>query len=310
MISTVTLNPAIDKVVDISNMELGKVHRIAKQTVSFGGKSINVARILTGFKQETKAICYLGKNNLSEIMDMANKDELKIESILLDGLTRTNVKIVEPDQDYRTTDINEAGFLVTQEEVNSMVDLIKEQGYESDFVVLSGSLPKGVTSDFYKKMTLVLKGKTKVVVDADGEVLQLAMEAGPFMIKPNNHELEAATGIEIKTEEDIVKVSRVLLKKYGITYILVSRGEEGSVLVGEDLVLSAGILPVQVVSTVGAGDSMLAGMIYGLSNDVDLSKALSYGVAASSIAISSQDHKTIDTKHLEEVAKQVTIIKK
>lgn len=310
MITTVTLNPAIDKIVDISHMELGKVHRIDKQSVSFGGKSINVARILTGLGIKSLGVCYLGKSNLNEIMEMSNKDGLKLKTILVDGLTRTNVKIVEPDQKYRTTDINESGFSIREEELVSMVDLIVEESKKSDYVVLSGSLPNGVPSDFYKKMILELKKFTKVILDADGEELRLAMEAGPYLIKPNNHELEAAAGVEINTEKDIVDVSRFLIKKYSIKYILVSRGEQGSILVGEDIVLSAGILPGPVVSTVGAGDSMLAGMIYGLSKSVDLKEALSYGVAASSIAISTKEHKVIEAKSLHEVCKKVEIVEK
>lgn len=310
MITTVTLNPAIDKVVEINHLSLGNVHRVANQVVSFGGKSINVARILSGLGCDTSAVCYLGKSNYEEIKDLSKKDGLNLKPIMLDGPTRTNVKIVEPDQSYRTTDLNEAGFKVTPEELKAMETLILEQGKDSDYVVLSGSLPAGIGKDFYKQMALALGKATKVIIDADGEVLMAGMEGAPFMIKPNIHELEAALGIAINSEEDIVKVCRDLIQQYGITYILVSRGEDGSVLVGEDLVLSAGIVPVEALSTVGAGDAMLAGVIYGLTQQKgdrteQMNKALSYGVASSAIAISTQDHLVIDAERLEETASKV-----
>jgi len=308
MITTVTLNPAIDKVVEIHHMSLGSVHRVGKQVVSFGGKSINVARILTGLGCPTEAVCYLGKTNYEEVKALADGENLQVKAIMLEGPTRINVKIVEPDQAYRTTDINEAGFQVSKEDMRQMVTLIDKQAEASTYMVMSGSLPGGVNKDFYKEMVLRLKDKTKVIIDADGEVLMAAMEAGPFMIKPNNHELEAAVGRPANTQEEIVDVAKELIKRYGITYVLVSRGEEGSILVGEGIVLLAGILPVQVLSTVGAGDSMLAGMLFGLTEDeCDQMTALKYGVASSAIAISSQDHKGIDVAELKARAAEVAV---
>jgi len=313
MITTVTLNPAIDKVVEISNMSLGAVHRVDSQVVSFGGKSINVARILSGLKCGTSAVCYLGKSNYDEIIEFSIEDGLNLKPILLKGLTRTNVKIVEPDHNYRTTDINEAGFEVSKEELLEMIRLIKQEASKSEYVVLSGSLPKGVDKTFYKKMAEELKAVTRVIIDADGEVLLSSMEGSPFLIKPNIHELESATAKTIGDEHTIIDVCRELIERYAITYILVSRGELGSILVGKDIVLSAGILPVKVVSTVGAGDSMLAGMIYGLvqgdaSNQIEyLKTALSLGVASSSIAISTQEHKTIESEVLWKRSEEVVI---
>ncbi len=313
MITTVTLNPAIDKVVEINDMALGKVHRISKQVMSLGGKSINVARILQGLETETKAVCFLGKNNLDEVKSMAQSQGIPLASIEVDGYTRTNVKVVEPDQGYRTTDLNEQGFAIPKEKLDAMTEMIKKEAASSDAIVLSGSLPKGVEKDYYKFLTNELKNITQVIVDADGEVLNSSMEAGPFMIKPNIHELESAVGKELKSTEDIITVSRELLKEHGMTYILVSLGEDGAILVGESSVLSAKALPVEAVSTVGAGDTMLAGFIYGLSSNGELSvearmeKALTYGVAAGAIAVSTQDHKGFSATTLVTRAEEVTV---
>jgi 1-phosphofructokinase len=312
MITTVTLNPAIDKVVEISRLVPGQVHRVSHQVVSLGGKSINVARILTGLNNPTKAICFLGKTNYEEIVMLSKEDQIPLEPIMLDGLTRTNVKVVEPDEAYRTTDINEMGFEVSEARLEEMTAVILKHGEASDYIVLSGSLPRGVGVDYYKQIALKLKEKTKVVIDADGEILMKGMEGAPFMIKPNIHELEAAVGKTIDSEAMIVEVCRELIQTYGLTYILVSRGEDGSVLVGAEIVLSAEVIPVKVLSTVGAGDSMLAGMLYGLAedslhNEESLTKALSYGVASSAIAISTMDHKAFDRNMLKDEAQKVKI---
>jgi len=315
MITTVTLNPAIDKIVEINNMALGQVHRVSKKVVSLGGKSINVARILSGLGSETKAICFAGEHNYEEISDYAKKDNIQLETILVKGLTRTNVKVVEPDQNYRTTDINEQGFTISNEKLQEMVELIYSWGTKSDYLVLSGSLPKGVPKSFYKDIAIKLKDITNVIIDADGEILMAGIEGAPFLIKPNIDELESALNKKLDSNEAIVKSCQELIEQFKMNYILVSMGADGSILVGKDINLRADVLPVQVLSTVGAGDSMLAGFIYGLTKfdkseeETKLLKALSYGVASSSIAISTQDHKAIAETELIAFATDVKINK-
>ncbi|PKM54871.1 MAG: hypothetical protein CVV00_06395 [Firmicutes bacterium HGW-Firmicutes-5] len=120
MITTVTLNPAIDKIIEIKGLTLGQVHRAQRQVVTLGGKSINVARIISSLNEATKAICFAGRDNFEGIKNHAEADGIPIDAILVSGSTRTNVKIVEPDQNYRTTDINEIGFKVTDDEREAM----------------------------------------------------------------------------------------------------------------------------------------------------------------------------------------------
>lgn len=315
MITTVTLNPAIDKIVEINNMKLGEVHRVSNQVVSLGGKSINVARILQGFECPTKAICFAGKDNFDQVKSHAHDDQIHLVPHMVDGQTRTNVKIVEPDMDYRTTDINEAGFNISHDQLKEMTALIEEHAKESDYMVFSGSLPGGVPADYYRQLAIKLKTVTKVIIDADGEILRLGIEGSPFMIKPNIDELKSAYNRELESNESIAGLCRDIIKEHGLSYILVSMGGDGSILVGENILLRAEVLPVKVVSTVGAGDSMLAGMIFGLTKHMDsdqascLETALSYGVASSSIAISTQDHVAIKEDELIKTAKTVTITK-
>lgn len=314
MITTITLNPAIDKIVEISDMRLGHVHRVSKMVKALGGKSINVARILSGLNVETKAICFAGKDNLDEMIAHAEHDKIPIEPIVIEGLTRTNVKITEPDQGYRTTDINEPGFKITDQQLELMTETILTQAKKSEFVVISGSLPDGVPSTYYKNLAIQLKSHTKVIIDADNKILASAMEGSPFLIKPNIHELESAVGKTLENLDQVIEVCKNLIINYQMGYILVSMGEKGSLLVGEDVVIQADILPVKVVSTVGAGDSMLAGFVFGLMETnaseyslEQLKQALSYGVASSSIAISTQDHVSFKYELLIEKAKEVPL---
>lgn len=312
MITTVTLNPAIDKIVEINEMSLGHVHRVSKMIKTLGGKSINVARILSGLEVETTAVCFAGKDNLDEVLSHAEHDQIPIDPIVVGGLTRTNVKITEPDQGYRTTDINEPGFKITPEQLQQITDKIIHYAKQSQFVIISGSLPDGVPVSYYKDLSIQLKPLTKVVIDADNKILASAMEGSPFLIKPNIHELESAVGKTLETLDHLVEVCKNLIAKYGISYILVSMGEKGSLLVGDSIVIQGDILPVKVVSTVGAGDSMLGGFVFGLMqsenstySEEQLKQALSYGIASSSIAISTQDHVSFKLDVLVGKAKEV-----
>jgi 1-phosphofructokinase len=313
MITTVTLNPAIDKIIEIRGLTVGQVHRAQRQVVTLGGKSINVARIISSLSEATKAICFAGRDNFEGIKNHAEADGIPIDAILVSGSTRTNVKIVEPDQNYRTTDINEIGFKVTDGEREAMTTKILEAGKNSEYVVLSGSLPEGIPNGYYREIGEKLKGITKVIIDADDRILLESLKGSPFLIKPNIHELEAALDMKLEGKESIVHACKKVIDDYGVNYVLVSMGEEGSILVSERYALSAGILPLKVVSTVGAGDAMLAGFIYGLKTHQDcdeldcLIKALSYGVASSSIAISTQSHMPIEALTLTVRAKEVAI---
>lgn len=311
MITTITLNPAIDRMIEVTDFETGKVHRVQKVVKSLGGKSINVARILSGLEIETQALCFVGDMNLEEVLRFAQNDKICMATIEVEGYTRTNVKLIEPDREYRTTDINEPGFFISKDKLEKMTELILKEAQRSDYVVLSGSLPSGVEPNYYKELAIKLASITKVVIDADGVVLLEGMKGSPYLIKPNIHELEAALSRELKDEQEIVEACEELIKKYAIQYILVSMGEKGSILVGNQIALKADIIPVKVVSTVGAGDSMLAGFIYGLEqfdeDEEKLMRSLACGVSSSSIAISSQDHKSFSKDELEKMCQEVMI---
>ncbi|WZL80692.1 1-phosphofructokinase family hexose kinase [Vallitaleaceae bacterium 9-2] len=313
MITTVTLNPAIDKIVEIEQMSLGKVHRISNMVKTLGGKSINVSRVLSGLEIANKAVCFVGEENLEQVKKYAQLDGIDIDMIRVDGSTRTNVKVVEPDNDYRTTDLNEPGCMILQEQLEAMTDKIIHEYGESEFVVLSGSLPQGVGQSYYAELVKKLKTKTHMVVDADQEILMKSIQEGPYLIKPNIHELEAAVGKTLDTLDAIKSECRELIKNYAITYILVSMGEDGSLLVSQKHCIKADIIKVKVVSTVGAGDSMLAGFIYGLKTFSDedelikLKKAMQCATASSSIAIETQDHVQFSKEKLLERSQKVLV---
>ncbi len=183
----------------------------------------------------------------------------------------------------------------------------------SDFLVLSGSIPRGMNVECYKDLINKLQRHCKVVVDAEGELLRLSMDSAPYMIKPNIYELESICGKKLQSEYEVIIICKNIITCKNIRYIIVTLGEKGCLLIGKEIVLKAKAIPTNVQSTVGAGDSLLAGFIFGLietrgSREVDaLISSLKYGVASSSIGISNKIKTKIKYSELTYYSQKVVV---
>jgi len=286
MITTVTFNPAIDKTITVEKFTPGAVNRVLNIQENIGGKGINVAKVLNFFGAETTAIGFIGEQNYSFIQQSIKAENLVTDFIPVDALTRTNTKIIDPST-HTTTDINEQGFTVNAEQFEQLTALVSRYAEKSEFMVFSGSTCKGLTPQEIKVLLESAQKKTKVVLDADGEFLKEGIKASPFLIKPNIHELESLLNRKFGSIDEIIKSLKELIKAYGITYVLLSMGEKGSLLVSMDAAYLAGILKVNVVSTVGAGDSMLAGFLFSFMKHKDPAKALQFAACTGSLAVSA-----------------------
>lgn len=306
MITTITLNPAIDKTIHLDTLHVGSLNRTPYAREDLGGKGINVARLLSGYGIPTNAMFLAGKENWEYFEMLCNKESFELIPFFVNGRTRTNIKIVE-FMTKCTTDINESGFTVDENAFSQLMEEAINLARISEYVVIDGSLPKGLPADTYRKMIQELKPITKVVLDADGEALLSGMQAGPYLIKPNIHELEGCLHTTFQNSEEIAQAARNLIKLYGISIIVVSLGEEGSMLVTDKDTYRAGIVPVEVKSTVGAGDAMLAGVLYGLTRKMPYKKALALGTASSALAIEQFGHQRSESDSLDRTAKSIEI---
>lgn len=306
MITTITLNPAIDKTIYVDQLHVGEVNRTPNTREDLGGKSINVARLLDGYKIPAIAIFLAGKENYDQVKVLCSRETFNMIPIMVEGNTRTNSKIVETKR-MRTTDINEPGFSVDDTVFLKLRNEILKYAKISDYVVISGSLPKGLPTDTYQKLVQEIKPFTKVVLDADGEILLSGIKAGPYLIKPNIHELEACMKTKYTDMNEMIREVKELLYKYKISVAIISLGEEGSICVTDKETFYSDSIPVQVKSTVGAGDAMLAGILYGLSNKMSHKEALALGTASSALAISQEGHKQSKADQLVETSKLVSI---
>ncbi len=305
MITTVTLNPAIDKTIILEHLKPGEVNRISKVREDIGGKGINVSKILGSLGEENQAVCFLGRKNQSGVEELLERQNFKTHRVYVEEATRTNTKIVDLEK-QRTTDLNEAGFSVTEKQIQELFLVLEKCAEVSEYVVISGSIPVGLKTDIYGKMILAIREKCKVVLDAEGELLLEGLKAGVAIIKPNIHEFENAIGRKLKSDEEIIEAARSWIVQYHVTYILVSLGRKGSLLIGSNMVLRALPIKIDVKSTVGAGDSMLAGFLYGIMHE-KLEKAFAFGVACGTLAVSKEGTIALPRKEVFEMLKNVMI---
>lgn len=260
MIYTVTLNPALDKTVEIPSLTVDAVNRITSMRTDPGGKGINVSKVIQKLGGASVAAGILGGDTGRAILSALTEMGLTTLFHFVEGETRTNMKIIDPDN-HTNTDINEPGVTVSEEILEKLLEELLAKVTKEDIVVISGSMPKGSPKDTYYTWTKAFREKgAKVILDADGDLLKAGLKASPYLIKPNNHELGALTGRALETPEEIAETAAELMKEYGIGKVVVSMGGDGAVYVTKDKTIYAGGLKVPVGSTVGAGDSVVAAL--------------------------------------------------
>ena len=306
MITAVTLNPAIDRTVIVETYCPGSVNRVVTSREDIGGKGINVTRILLALGSEAVAVGFVGARNEAHVRDLLARDGIKGDFVSVDAFTRQNIKLIE-NKTHQTTDINEAGFQVNSDDIEAMKKLISHYAASSSFVVFSGSVPPGMANTIYHDLAALLPSDCKLAIDADGALLLNGLAARPYLIKPNIHELENALGSVLTTAEDIKSASRQIIEKYQVSYVLVSMGGDGSILVTANTAMHAAALKVNVRNTVGAGDTMLAGFIHSLAIGRSDRQALAYATACGALAVSKAGTETIGPQEVDNLVNQVQI---
>lgn len=257
-ITTLTLNPALDRTVTIPGFTAGAVNRVESTSDRPGGKGINVAAALAEQGNAVAALGFLGRNNEAAFTAFFAARGIEDHCLRLPGSTRVGIKITDPLR-HETTDINFPGLSPTCADMTSLRAQISE--ISSGWCVLAGSLPPGVPTSIYREFIITLKARgVRTVLDSSGEALREALKAGPDFIKPNVHELEAHVGRALPTEAAVIAAARELVAA-GVALVVVSRGADGACFVTANEVVTAKPPTVTVRSTVGAGDAMVAGVV-------------------------------------------------
>ncbi len=282
-IITVTLNPAIDKTTSTDKIVPEKKLRCVHPTYESGGGGINVSRALSHLGCESLAMYFSGGFNGNFFKKLLTKENIQSLVVPVKTHIRTNIIVVENTTGFQYRFGMESQQVQPKDWKLFLKKLEEQSGYE--YVVASGSLPDGVPLDFFGRMSaIVKKANAKLIVDTSGEALQHAIQEGVFMIKPNLNELSFLYGKEELRMDEAVFAAKSIINKKGCEVMVVSMGKDSSILVTANENHQIVPPPVSVKSTVGAGDSMVAGMVYALSHGMKWKDVLLYGVACGSAA--------------------------
>lgn len=283
MIVTVTLNPSLDRTVELDHLVRGQVLRAGSTHLDPGGKGVNVTRALLANGVPSRAVLPVAGGDGQQLVDLLEQEGVATELVHVSGRTRSNITIAEADG--TVTKVNEPGTPLTAEELDQVLGHALDLATPGDWVVLCGSLPPQAPADTYARMVLRLRAAgLRVAVDSSGPPLAHALHAGPDLIKPNASELAEVTGRALACRRDVVDAARDLHAR-GIGQVLVSLGADGALLVdGPHLV--SGRSPVDDPrSTVGAGDALLAGFLHATLTAAPREAALAAGLAWGSAAV-------------------------
>ena len=286
MIYTVTLNPSIDYVINLKSLNIGQINRVNSENVYPGGKGINVSRVLKTLGYDNVATGFISGFTGDFIINSLCELGVKSDFIKLDnGFTRINVKIKSNEE----TEINGGGPHISDEKLKELFDKLSDLK-EDDILILAGSIPSTLSDDLYEKIIKhVENNKVKVVVDATKNLLLNVLKYNPFLIKPNNHELEEIFNVKLDNLNDIITYAKKL-QEMGARNVLVSMGKDGALLITENgQVLISNAPNGRVINSVGAGDSMVAGFICGYLNSNSYEEALKLGSASGSATAFSSD---------------------
>jgi 1-phosphofructokinase len=263
-VATVTLNAALDHSLDCPGFRAGVVNRVASHWVDPGGKGINVAAFLAEWVRPVTAAGFLGRDNAQPFEALFRDKGIEDRCHRVPGQTRVNLKVLDQPAG-QVTDINLPGVRIGEEDWVALKRDLETLAGSRRWFVLAGSLPTGLPEGAYAELVRLLRGAgCFVALDASGPSMRLGVAEGPDLIKPNLHELEELVGRKLSGRDAVLAAARGLIEQ-GVGRVVVSMGADGALLVSREQVLLARPPPTRVVSTVGAGDAMLAGVLASLS---------------------------------------------
>lgn len=306
MIITVTMNPAVDKTVEIEKLCPNDLNRIRKVEYDAGGKGINVSKTLSSMGSKSLAMGFLGGNTGKTIESVLTSWEIPHDFIWIEGETRTNTKVCATTGGV--TELNEPGPHIQEKDIELLIEKILSHTDAHTLVILAGSIPAGVNAGIYAKITKRVHEKGgNVLVDADGELFKNALTASPDIIKPNKKELEEYLHTQEALTENELKHLCSDLQDKGISTIAVSTGSEGAFFMKNNFSCQCPALPVEVHSTVGAGDAMVAALAYAWEFGLNAEEMVRLSMAASAGAVMTIGTKPPSREQIQDLIPQVMI---
>lgn len=293
MITSVSLNPSIDRTLTVEGFKPGGLNRVLAKRDIAGGKGINVALTVSGLGLDAECVGFMFQDGASLFEKRLMLNSTPYEFIWCEGGVRTNIKVFDRSAGV-ITELNESGMPVGEEDLARMVDLVVRHAEDSDYLILSGSMPTGCPKDFYRTLMGAVDGLgCRCVLDAEGESLKYGLEGKPFMIKPNRYELEMMIGRKLGGIADIRDAALRYIDK-GVEVVAVSLGADGALITDGAETLFAPRVNIEVKGTVGAGDAMVAGLAAGFMAERGLEECFRMGVACASTRCITEGYKAVD----------------
>ncbi len=305
MVETVTLNPALDRTLWVESIHSDDSNRIIREDRYAGGKGIDVSRVLTTLGIENRALCFVGGFTGDELEGRLLNEGIACDFVPIAGETRTNI-IINDQKARKQLIFNAEGPEIQPRELMHMMRKVEDLA-EPDIVVISGSLPRKINPEIYRRIIEIARSKgARVVLDTDGEALKVGIRACPDIIKPNIHELERLVDRCLETTEEILRAARTVRDR-GVATVLVSMGARGMIRVGSGEVFRAIPPEVECVNTIGAGDSSVAGYVFGLAGGFEPQKALACAVAAGAASVIRPGTALCRKQDFEDLLKRTTV---
>lgn len=302
MIYTVTLNPSIDYIVEVDDIGLGKINRMKRENKFPGGKGINVSRVLKRLDVESIALGFVGGFTGDFIKNVLGNERVSSDFVQVEGDSRINIKL----KSQLETEINGQGPAISEEKLDQFFYKLK-QIKKGDYVVLAGNIPNTLPSDLYEQLTLWgQENGIHIIVDASGKVLLDVVKHRPFFIKPNHHELGDLFDVKITSIEQAIPYGKKLVE-LGAKNVGISFAGDGAILITENSVYVSNVPKGEVINSVGAGDSLVAGFVGTYVKTNNIETAFKVGVASGSATAFSED--LTKREKIEELLNQVKIVK-
>ncbi|QSZ28007.1 1-phosphofructokinase family hexose kinase [Aceticella autotrophica] len=302
MIFTLTMNPSLDRYLYVDDLILDDTIRVKKVEEYAAGKGIDVSRVIREMGGTSVAICPLGGDNGIKIEFLLDNERVLYSAVRIKKETRMNIIVQSLKGQYR---MSLPGASLTRFEYELIMDMIKAVPRSGDTLIASGSLPEGLLPSAYFEIVKLCKDMgLRVYVDTDSENLKEAVKASPFGIKPNIYELSRLIGKDLKKDE-VGEAVKEISEKYGITDVLVTLGKDGAIAYVDKKLYKMEPIEVEVKSSVGAGDSFLAGFVHKRDNSIE--DALKLAMACGSASVMNEGTTLCKKKDVKKLLKEVVI---
>ncbi len=288
MITTITINPSLDKTYIIEDFKPYEINRARNIVYNAGSKGINVSRVLTQLCEKSVALGFVGGMYGDILLSHLKSEGIVEDFVRVQSSTRINIKIVDPVS-VKVTEINERGEAVTDNNVNALFAKIEEWTQKSDAIVLSGSILPEMKTTVYTNIAKTVKGLGKpLFLDCGGSLLSDGMRGQPYCVKCNLHEFTEMYGKQLTSDAQIVEVARKIIEEKDINRIIITMGDQGAIGVTADEALRVNPPSAAVSSTIGAGDAFMAGLVYAFVKGHNFSKQLIFGTSCATAKVAKE----------------------